>query len=1430
MKANADFFCKTSQQLGLNKSEKKPDMGDGCVGKVNFVEIRTFWHLFRSFDRMWSFYILSLQAMIIIAWNETSESGGAVFHKVLSVFITAAKLNLFQAFLDIALSWKARHSMSTHVRQRYIFKAVAAAVWVLLMPLTYAYSHTSIFIVAILIYLSPNMLPEMLLLIPSIRRTLEKSDFRPVKLIMWWSQPELYIGRGMHESAWSIYKYMMFWIVLLTSKLAFSYYVEIKPLMGPTKEIMSVPMPGYWLPEFFPHVKNNRGVVITLWSPVILVYFMDTQIWYAIVSTLVGGLYGAFRHIGEIQTLGMLRSRFQSLPGAFNACLIPNENTKEKGIKLAFSRKCHKIPNTNGKEAKQFSQMWNTIINSFREEDLISNRELELLLMPCWAYPDLDFIRWPIFLLASKIPIAVDIAKKRNGKHRELKNILAEDNCMSCAVRECYASIKKLLNTLVTGNSDLMLITTVFTIIDTHIEKDTLLTELNLSVLPDLHGHFVKLTEYVLQNKDKDKIQIVNVLLKILEMVTKDILKEEIKRLHLLLTVKESAMDVPSNLEARRRLTFFSNSLFMEMPGAPKIQNMLSFSALTPYYSEDVLFSTFDLEKENDGVSILFYLQKIFPDEWKNFLERVKCGTEEELDAIDYLKEEIRLWASYRGQTLTKTVRGMMYYQKALELQAFFDLANERELMKGYKSAEASSSGSSLWAECQALADIKFTYVVACQQYSIHKRSGDQRAKDILTLMTTYPSLRVAYIDEVEQTHIYSKGTSEKFYYSALVKAAPQTYSTDSSDSGHMLDQVIYQIKLPGPPIIGEGKPENQNNAIIFTRGEALQTIDMNQDYYIEEAFKMRNLLQEFLEKNGGVRYPTILGLREHIFTRSVSCLAWFMSNQEHSFVTIGQRVLANPLKVRFHYGHPDVFDRVFHLTRGGVSKASKVINLSEDIFAGFNSTLREGTVSHHEYIQVGKGRDVGLNQISMFEAKIANGSGEQTLSRDLYRLGHQFDFFRMLSCYFTTVGFYFCSMLTVLTVYVFLYGRLYLVLSGVEKELGNKPMMMEIILASQSFVQIVFLMAMPMIMEIGLERGFYDALFDFVLMQLQLASVFFTFQLGTKFHYYCKTLLHGGAEYRGTGRGFVVFHAKFAENYRFYSRSHFVKATELGILLLVYHIFGPTYIGLFTISIWFMVGTWLFAPFLFNPSGFEWHEIVEDWADWKKWIEYDNGGIGVPPEKSWESWWEKDIEHLQHSGKWGIVVEIFFALRFFIFQYGLVYQLSAFKNKYSSLWVFGASWLLILILLLTVTVLDYARRRLGTEFQLLFRIIKVSLFLAFMAIFITLMTCRLILPQDVFLCMLALIPTGWGLLLIAQSCKPLIQQPGIWSWVMTLAWVYDLVMGSLLFIPIAFMAWFPFISEFQTRMLFNQAFSRGLHISRILSGQRKHRSSKNKD
>ncbi len=128
--------------------------------------------------------------------------------------------------------------------------------------------------------------------------------------------------------------------------------------------------------------------------------------------------------------------------------------------------------------------------------------------------------------------------------------------------------------------------------------------------------------------------------------------------------------------------------------------------------------------------------------------------------------------------------------------------------------------------------------------------------------------------------------------------------------------QIIYSIKLPGKVILGEGKPENQNHAIIFTRGDAIQTIDMNQvsggaflqllacpevsvnvfaqvmllqlfiwcsllgekfptildmgaasqDHFLEEALKVRNLLEEFDCKHG-LRRPTILGVREHVFT-----------------------------------------------------------------------------------------------------------------------------------------------------------------------------------------------------------------------------------------------------------------------------------------------------------------------------------------------------------------------------------------------------------------------------------------------------------------------------------------------------------------------------------------------------------------------------------
>ncbi|KAL3630114.1 Callose synthase 5 [Castilleja foliolosa] len=1449
-------FLKSSQPVTQGKgSQKKP----GNLGKSFFAETRTFWHIFRSFDRLWTFLILALQVMIIIAWSKVSIFDifqRKTLYDLSSIFITAAFLRFIQSILDIILNFPGFLMWKFTMVLRSILKIIVSLAWSIILPMCYLVQIKSssfsqikdvlsfldklkgvppLYIMMVAIYLLPNVLSAALFVFPMLRRWIENSDWHIIRFLLWWSQTKNLCGKGNAR------------------KPIFTY--QIKPMVKPTQDIMNIRHVDYAWHEFFPNARHNYGAVVAIWAPVILVYFLDLQIWYAVFSTLYGGFIGAFDRLGEIRTLGMLRSRFQSLPGAFNTSLVPSEKTRKRGF---FHSKNNKVIANKRSEAAKFAQLWNDVICSFREEDLISDRkrEMDLLLVPYSCDPGLKIIQWPPFLLASKIPIALDMAAQFRSKDADLWKRICADEYMKCAVTECYESFKLILNALIIREAEKRIIGTIIKEIESNMSKGTFLANFTMKHLPDLFKKFVELVEILKDGDPSKKDRVVLLMQDMLEVVTRDMMvneirelaelgqgskdcgnqlfasisfpppntaqwEEQIRRLYLLLTVRESAIDVPTNLEARRRIAFFSNSLFMDMPRAPRVRKMLSFSVMTPYYSEETVYSKSDLEMENeDGVSILYYLQKIYPDEWNNFMERLNCKGSEIWENEENILQ-LRHWASLRGQTLCRTVRGMMYYRRALKLQAFLDMATEDEILEGYKtisepSVEDKKSQRSMYTQLEAVADMKFTYIATCQNYGNQKRSGDRRATDILNLMVNNPSLRVAYIDEVEERE---GGKNQKVYYSVLVKAVDN------------LDQEIYRIKLPGAAKIGEGKPENQNHAIIFTRGEALQTIDMNQDNYLEEAFKMRNLLEEFNEDHG-VRPPTILGVREHIFTGSVSSLAWFMSNQETSFVTIGQRVLARPLKVRFHYGHPDVFDRIFHMTRGGISKASRGINLSEDIFAGFNSTLRRGNITHHEYIQVGKGRDVGLNQISLFEAKVACGNGEQILSRDIYRLGHRFDFFRMLSCYYTTVGFYVSSTMVVLTVYAYLYGKLYLTLSGLEKTIvrfarSKGDDALGVVMASQSVVQLGFLMALPMIMEIGLEGGFRTAAGDFIIMQLQLAAVFFTFSLGTKLHYFGRTVLHGGAKYRATGRGFVVRHEKFAENYRMYSRSHFTKALELMVLLVVYEAYGTAssnmtaYIFI-TFSMWFLVVSWLFAPFLFNPSGFEWQKIVDDFDDWAKWMS-SQGGIGVPATKSWESWWAEEQEHLQYTGFLGRFWEIILALRFFVYQYGVVYQLHAAQND-KSIMVYGLSWLVIVAVVIILKIVSTGRQRFSADFQLIFRLLKLFLFIAFIAILVVSIKFFELTIGDIFASLLGFLPTGWALLQIAQACRPIVKGLGAWGSVKALARGYEYLMGLVIFAPVAIFSWFPFVSEFQTRLLFNQAFSRGLQIQRILSGGKKHK------
>lgn len=82
-----------------------------------------------------------------------------------------------------------------------------------------------------------------------------------------------------------------------------------------------------------------------------------------------------------------------------------------------------------------------------------------------------------------------------------------------------------------------------------------------------------------------------------------------LEKLHGLLGVDRRAAE-PSSVEARRRLAFFTNSLFMDIPRAPAVGDMMSWTCMTPFYSEDVVYSRADLEQKNDdGLTTIMYLQ-----------------------------------------------------------------------------------------------------------------------------------------------------------------------------------------------------------------------------------------------------------------------------------------------------------------------------------------------------------------------------------------------------------------------------------------------------------------------------------------------------------------------------------------------------------------------------------------------------------------------------------------------------------------------------------------------------------------------------------------------------------------------------------------------------------------------------------------------------
>ena len=65
------------------------------------------------------------------------------------------------------------------------------------------------------------------------------------------------------------------------------------------------------------------------------------------------------------------------------------------------------------------------------------------------------------------------------------------------------------------------------------------------------------------------------------------------------------------------------------------------------------------------------------------------------------------------------------------------------------------------------------------------------------------------------------------------------------------------------------------------------------------------------------------------------------------------------------------MLDKLAMIAQGGVSKATRTLNLSEDLFAGMDAQLRGREVAYAEYYRVGKGRDMGFGSILGFFCKL---------------------------------------------------------------------------------------------------------------------------------------------------------------------------------------------------------------------------------------------------------------------------------------------------------------------------------------------------------------------------------------------------------------------------------------------------------------------------
>ena len=685
-----------------------------------------------------------------------------------------------------------------------------------------------------------------------------------------------------------------------------------------------------------------------------------------------------------------------------------------------------------------------------------------------------------------------------------------------------------------------------------------------------------------------------------------------------------------------------------------------SMSIVVPVYGEDLVCAAANtsgafnekIRSHQQEFTQLAFLIESYPDEWVNFVEHsvldeeyfhevldeeqvaqlqedveeVKVVTDEKqkremkgdkvlrrtcADIISdrihtqphlFYEEElvaVQWWASMHMQTVARTIRGMERKREAFRFLL--------ELEQAYTHTEKTRQD-----KIDLLTDDK-VQVMLCLNNMANNKWFSRNESGLLLIWQRYPMVEVTFIIDtinyrnspkvVRKVHEHV----EDLWDCAKYLSCLALWNEDEEDwfvaSAYARRNTFRLEKNARYGLNGlmQGKAMNQAHSMCFTRGQLIQAIDCNQDGYFDEALKIRTVLGKFFpNKDRRWSEYKIVGFPEYSTTTKSGVIGRIAGYAEYIFVNVFQKVLAHPLSVRMHYGHPDFFDVSWVLQQGGMSKSNPLINLNEDIFAGFHVTQCGEKVDHVSWMRDGKGRETNFDGANGFQIKLAFGASMQYRTRDQYELMRTSDVLKRHSILYGSVGPY----LYLITIVFLIYTTL---LINISLAYANKT---DYSLTSRGspygsewMIQMSLIEAVPLLIQLMLDFGLIGLLI--FIRDVLPTTLFFLFIIMTKFFYFIQSSLNGGAQYIATGRSDPLFRRSIRHMFRYYGSTHFMPGMFLLAIVLLYIDVEPRGIVsslLRTFWHWGVALAFIVAPICFNP-GLSLAGLWEDLKNYYLWV-----------------------------------------------------------------------------------------------------------------------------------------------------------------------------------------------------------------------------------